>query len=764
MAALKLFWRHSAMNRQMILRFWVALPMGLLLLLSGGSAYSGPAKISPNLQKVISVSSDLFPRDLEAPKEPGPETRVIIQALCTDSQLIHAGLQLSSRIGDVITGTINVTRIPALASLSCVQFMEAPAPVRVYMDKSYPAIQGNQFRSGGAGSYLGLTGRDVLIGIIDTGVDFSHSDLRDAEGARILWLWDQTVDLAPPTSFTYGNECSKAQIDAGSCTQVDLRGHGTHVAGVAAGNGVGTGNGFPSERYVSAAPEAGLIVVKASNSGIFESDRLIDAISYITQRAKELGKPLVVNLSLGTQFGPHDGTSLLSRAVDLASGPGRIFVVSAGNDGNNAPDTHPQPHLHAMGTLPDTVTIHLPSCRNEGANNDILAIDIWYSGKMCMEIVLTSPNGYVHRASTGETNDEFLRWTDDGYVYINNAVGGTNPNNFDHEALVQIFDFFDKNASGERVPAPGTWTLELQKTCNAQDETYHLWIFDNQFCREDFGITSSNRSNTHLVASPGDALRAISVGAFTARNQWTDVSGRTITEPDILGGLAFFSSPGPTRDGRVKPDLNAPGNLVISTLSEKAAFEYPVERIAEDGVHALVKGTSFSAPHITAAVAVLLQIDSEMDPSLARSLLIGSAESDVFTGIVPNSAWGFGKVNILETLRMSPPPGPAITRISRISATTAEIYWGEPMVPATYILLDRKEEDNGGWVRVAALPGSERSFRDEGLTGGSVYLYRVAAVFNQLESTFSTEQPVSSEGSSSGGGGGGCFIQTLTTH
>ena len=736
--------------------------LGLAALILFGYFEDAPAgKIAPNLEFLL--SGQQANRNAEMMKSDGQTglVRVIVQAQCSDEVLRRAGFRISTRVGDVLTGSLRPDQISELSALPCVTYVEAPSTLKPHMDKSYPAIQGNLARSGSLGAYSGLTGRDVIVAVIDTGIDLNHPDFNDADGkTRVLWLWDQTTDGTPPSTFTYGNECSQSKIDAGECSETDTVGHGTHVAGIAAGSGQGTGNGFPAERYVSAAPEADLIIVKGSSDGSFPTDRIIDAISYIMARAEESGKPVVVNMSLGSQFGPHDGTSLLARTVDNASAPGKVFVISAGNEGNNIPSVLPLPYIHASGQVPDTVTIELPACRNEGSQNDFLSADIWYDTHLCVGITVTSPNGFQRSANTGASNDLDERWTEDGYIYIDNSVGGVNPNNLDHEALVQVYDFFDKNTAEERVPTPGVWTIELTKQCDADDTTYHLWVFANQFCTDNAGITSPNATNNFLIASPADSVKGIAVGAFTVRNTWTNVNGDTVQEDDPVNQIASFSNTGPTRDGRTKPDITAPGSLVISSLSSRARTKFPVEDIVEDGVHAIFRGTSFSAPHITSMAALFLQIDSQLEAFRILDSMKASADSDSFTGRVPNTVWGFGKVNILEALRLNPPQGPEITSLSRVSGTVAELSWDEPMLAATAIVVERKAGETGAWERIATLPGTDRSYRDETLIDGIVYYYRVAALYNQLQTLYSAEKS-SSESSSSGGGGGGCFIQTV---
>ena len=134
------------------------------------------------------------------------------------------------------------------------------------------------------------SGRGVVVGIVDTGIDLAHADFRAASGqTRIKYLWNQPWSGTPPAGFNYGAEYSEAQINAGGANHHDDDGHGTHVAGIAAGNGRATGNGYAAYRYVGMAPEADLIVVKMRNS---DSD-LINGVNYVFTRAAAMGKPAV---------------------------------------------------------------------------------------------------------------------------------------------------------------------------------------------------------------------------------------------------------------------------------------------------------------------------------------------------------------------------------------------------------------------------------------------------------------------------------------
>lgn len=180
------------------------------------------------------------------------------------------------------------------------------------------------------------TGKGVLIGIFDTGIDLLHPDFKTENGTRILYLWDMGEEFSPrpPQGYDWGREYTKTEIDANldSIFQKDLVGHGTNVAGIAGGNG------RARHKFVGFAPEADLIIVNGNRNGSmssFTDADILAACNYIFSKAEELGKPCVINLSLGNIFGSHDNEDLLGKALSnlVSEKKGRAIVASAGNEG-----------------------------------------------------------------------------------------------------------------------------------------------------------------------------------------------------------------------------------------------------------------------------------------------------------------------------------------------------------------------------------------------------------------------------------------------
>lgn len=523
-------------------------------------------------------------------------------------------------------------------------------------------------RSRSGDRFHGLTGQGVIIGLIDTGLDLSHADFRDAEGrTRVLWAWDQTVESGRPPGtvgehvLEYGHECTRAEIDAGDCPLRDLIGHGTHVAGIAAGDGSATGHGLPAYRYTGVAPMADLIVVRAGDTG-FTSDRLIEGVAYIFRRAAELGRPVVVNLSVTTQSGPHDGTTNLERALSALAGPGRILVAGVGNDGMNANESpaFARAAKHASGTLgrgaeSSHALVVPPYTPRPGASNDGALLELWYAGADSIEVALTSPNGYTLRVATG---DSAIVSTPDGSLGILNGAGGTQAVNGDHVAMLAIADL-----EADSPPAAGRWTITLRRTGGRGDGRYHLWLVGGAFDHPtELASLEGATSNSHLVGSPATADRVLAVAGYTTKHEWRTVGGepQEFLSKEPLGDIAFFSSPGPRRDGVLKPDIAAPAKVVISArASEGRTWEEVPWLVEEDGVHAALFGTSMSAPYVAGVVALLLQLDPRLGPEQVRELLAATARRDDFTRNTytgeapgtPNAQWGHGKLDAARAVR-----------------------------------------------------------------------------------------------------------------
>ena len=234
-----------------------------------------------------------------------------------------AGGMVRSVLGNIASVTLPASALEAVVALPEVIYLEVPPPPVKRLNVSVPATRASLLRTGTAPNWTGNvgTGAGVIVGVIDDGIAFRHQDFRNPDGStRIIELWDQRATGAagtPPAGYAAGGVCDSAAINAvfagnaAACTQPSTGNHGTHVGGIAAGNGQATGNAQPAYRFVGMAPKADILAANSIGAGVASGAELLNAVAWMKDRAAALGKPLVINLSLGSYFGARDGRQIL---------------------------------------------------------------------------------------------------------------------------------------------------------------------------------------------------------------------------------------------------------------------------------------------------------------------------------------------------------------------------------------------------------------------------------------------------------------------
>ncbi|MDZ7308245.1 MAG: S8 family serine peptidase, partial [candidate division KSB1 bacterium] len=522
----------------------------------------------------------------------GECTSVLVKTRGTREELTASGARVLARIGEIAVIEAPVAQLEKIARLPNVVYLEAARAMRFSNDVGVVEAGGRA-----VAQQFNLTGQGVIVGVIDSGIDWRHGDFRTAGGqTRIKYL----LDLSQGGRVYTETEINAALSGGTALSTADRNGHGSHVTGSAAGNGRGTGANIPAGTYAGMAPQADIIFVKSKNgdNGNISDTDAVRGLSFIDSVAGRLGKPYVVNLSFGGHSGAHDGSSLQEQAIDDLVGagkPGKVIVVAAGNDGDN--------DIHAGGAVSNSVTINfnVPTFTAiGGTQNDYLEMNAWYPGNATLSLRLTAPNNAQYTANSGV---RFAQDTPNGAVIIDNASTGTNPLNNDKEVLIQIFDF------SSNLPATGTWKL----TITGNSSRYDLWMVGSSM-----GATlTSNLDTTRTVTIPATAKNAITVGAWNTKRSWVDLDNNALQSPGVvLGAAGSFSGSGPTRDGRLKPEISAPGQMIASTLSAdaspsstfsiwKGTSSFPNAFILRDNRHAVGRGTSFAAPLVAGGIALL---------------------------------------------------------------------------------------------------------------------------------------------------------------
>jgi subtilisin family serine protease len=501
-------------------------------------------------------------------------------------------------------------------------------------------------RADEATAAFGVTGEGVTVAILDRGIDWSHPDFVRPDGStRIAWMLDQSgfnlCDAGNPSPVEYSAAQIDAALDGGPPLELrDAVGHGTATAGTAAGNG----RGLFDERYRGIAPGADLLIVKMTSEGApahggqpaeaaFQG--CIDsALDWVAAKATALAQPLVVIINSGTQWGPMDGTSAVSRKIDQlfgAASPGRVVVIPSGDEGSLA--------NHAGADFDSGAPTAISIAK---ASTGFAVMSGWYSGSVPAEVTVTFDDGtVVGPVGPGMTGSA------SGVTIINYAPGTEfypwQSTSGDRALWIGVDGHATTGSVSIRATGPGTvGHLDLYGDVTGPNLTPVISMTD------------------HLV--PGrlndyaSTLSAIVVGDHVIRTEWIDIDGipRSILDEGDVGELWLKSSGGPTRDGRLHGvDVSAPGQNLFASMGPDSYWSTFHSNLpfGSDGLYTRFGGTSGSAPIVVGAVALMLEVDPTLTADQVRTILRATAVADGHTGGVPNGDWGFGKLDIYEAVR-----------------------------------------------------------------------------------------------------------------
>jgi subtilisin family serine protease len=628
-----------------------------------------------------------------------------------DAQSIRdAGFDIRGIAGSTARVLLTADQLEALAALEAVLTVRGPPRVERHLDRSVPEIRADAAwavaRPGVAGD---SRGQGVVIGVADSGIDVFHGAFRKPDGTtRILWLWDQVIDDAArrPVDFGYGSEYDAAAINQAlhdhpdgeglpssllDGDEVDTSGHGTHVAGIAAGDGSDPDRcGHPFE-YVGVAPDADLIIVKMgfgkNRTGMPKSGNYLHAVEYIFHKAG--AQPCVVNLSLGGHYGPHNGAGsedkrlrdlmLAHEALGTMLGNGtKMIVAAAGNDRND--------DLHAFVSVAPGAT---ESIRISTDDVDELGVFISQNGDASVECRVNFPERPSRVRMTGfvgPQDDRTHTAFDDHTIHFIDFT--PEPEDPDEHFEIVV----SRTTEGEKIEN-GTWLFELKNTGAAGGPTAncHLWIYRpakgrGVACEPPTGVATSpqddNRSRKRpaswiasTVSIPGTADSVITVGAYSA---------------EYRDRLARFTNQGPTVDGRPKPEISAPGVGIDSAKANARPCFLECECCVDR--YWPKHGTSMAAPHVAGVVALMLAQNPQATGSdLITTLQTSSRAAPSLPAGWPDSfdLYGVGLVDALA----------AVTAVNRAAGGSAP---EPPPAPSPFVALPRPAFDWDWRARVRA--------------------------------------------------------------
>jgi subtilisin family serine protease len=490
----------------------------------------------------------------------------------------------------------------------------------------------------------GVSGAGVVVAILDRGIDYTHPDFIKPDGnTRIKYILDMTGptsyyycdDPARPISVEYTESQINTALHSGPPLPTrDAVGHGTVSAGVAAGNG----RAFADGLYAGIAPEADLIIVKITSGADAHDNQPADpyfvgcmdeAFDWLNTKLVQLGEPpCVAILNLGVQYGPLDGTSVVSRQVEEIFGanrPGRIFAAGTGDEGG-----YPS---HAGG---DFTSAGPTIIRFTKPNSAQWSIAAWYTGTSPAEFTVRMDDGAV----VGPVPPEEWRLNDGLYAF-QNAPGD--------EPYPQTSDSGDRSVYMDIGAHTGGGQIEV------------LGIGPG-IGRVDAYIVGGPPPMSfvdHLVpgrlGDPATTRGAVISAVYVSRTDWIDIQGNpnSYTIEGAVGELWHHSSDGPTRDDRLGVDVTTPGQGAFAAYAPNSVWRTccPWNVIQDGGGWYGAHGAaSASGPILVGATALMLEMCPTLTADQARAILHATATADANTGAVPNNQWGYGKLNMLAAL------------------------------------------------------------------------------------------------------------------
>jgi subtilisin family serine protease len=538
-------------------------------------------------------------------------------------------------------------------------------PVYPLMDSSRILNNIDSVHQGIAPLISNYKGRNVVVGIIDFGIEWRHLDFKNSvTDTRILAIWDQNKDSIAPTGYNYGHLWSKAAIDSGKCKHAANAqfGHGTNVAGIAVGNG----NVKSENRGI--ATEAKIIAVSLKNNNAWLSN-ILDGINYIFAQADSLGMPCVINISVGDYDGSHDGRDVSTRMIEASlSKKSRAIVAAAGNAGNLNQHIRFQPNYDTSFTDFVYTPAYGGTYFNFWADTaDITNLKIGLETDSVTTLLPLSQRYYFDFKS--KFLDSLRK-----YGYYEDSM-------------------YIKNSSDSILGQAFFYVLKQENTVNFQcyispKKTTYLWRFSaTGQGKLDMWVNGSIQGSSNIVTSlPSIGInpeinryklsdqimsitsgfqcsdKIITVANYVNKYGITDID--TIYRP--IGGkqneIASNSSKGPTRDGRLKPDIAASGGQTMTTIDSLTAASFKLsvsnrKKLGVTGQYSVAGGTSMASPVVTGCVALLMEKYPSLDYTQIRYLVQKTTRKDSFTTLIPNNTYGYGKINAYQLLKYIPTYG-----------------------------------------------------------------------------------------------------------
>ncbi len=599
--------------------------------------------------------------------------------------------------GDISAIVLPIGKVSALAQLENVEVIEDNGlQIQPLNDSMRVKNNINPIQLGQVPLQQAYNGKNVVMGFIDSGIDFTHPDFRDtANNTRVLFIWDHNLTGGvTPQPYNYGREFTAADINAGlAAAHVDnSNGHGTHVTGV------GAGDGSALNAHKGVAPEADIISVCVNWNATNWLNTVADGVNYIYTKANAAGKPCVINISAGTYLGSHDGKDLQAQMIDnlISAQNGRSLVAAAGNAGAAA--IHLQTnHLNATDTSFTWFTYYAP-----------------YGNYVYMEMWADSANFQQMQFAVGadKTNPYYERRALNSFRSV-----ATQPLNvlqtdtifgFSGYKLARVQRYLTKSA--------GRYSM-IFNIINVDSTSYQFCLHTAGIGKFDLWTTwpqmvplaniptaaqfpeivnyQAPDINQNMVSSFTCSDKVITVGEHNNRKTYIDCDNNlfTATTAYTPGQLTASSSHGPTRDGRQKPDICASGAMTLSVGAAWVLAAFPHTSQGQGCMHIRDGGTSTASPVVAGIAALIFERFPNASWQDVKDCITQNAAQDSFTtsaGALPNYYWGHGKADGFAAMI-----GCSYLAATNLNADNIGVYAApNPFTNETVIHFRNNESDN----------------------------------------------------------------------
>lgn len=548
------------------------------------------------------------------------------------------GVKFNVGHNNVYTALVPVASVEKMASDSCVLGIDAGQKARSMMDEARKMAHVDDVHQGMSLS-AAYKGKGVLIGVVDAGFDFSHPNFRDNNGnCRIRAVWDQNNFMSADSEYGYGKEYETTEEVVAARRDMELSGdtHGTHVAGIAAGSFEGA--------YMGVASEADIVLVSTNKTEL----GIIDGIDYLVKYAERQGLPISINLSIGTVLGFKDGTDNFTMLIDniMKDAKGKILSIACGNEGDR------------RSTLTGTFVSGASSVKSYWTPPSYNSDNLFVQGEKDEKYLLTVS----------------LKDKIDGETIFSRTFDSAEKQTVSFENFGTLTEYNGRmGVTVSENPANGNPFFRVSMNYPKPDnEVWEITLASDKgryMINSDYGeflaygeTGYAEGTNSYTIAATATGFNTISVGAFVSKNSYDDLSGGTHDKNWTVGDIYPLSGKGPTFDGRVKPDVVAPGAAVVSSFSSYAGAYYvkPEDKVYEydDPVNGkkytwgVMSGTSMATPVVTGTIALWLEANPALTLDDVRDVIKRTSMPGGTAVTEPDGVFGYGKLDALAGLKL----------------------------------------------------------------------------------------------------------------